>query len=267
MSRPLIAIAGLGCETSTFTPSRTPTAAFRPARGAAVVGRYPFLAADQPLGRAAAWQGALVGHAIPGGVVERDAFEALAGGMVARLADMASRGPLDGVWFDVHGAMCVEGLDDAEAELLGRIRRVVGRRALVSASMDLHGNVSRRLARSADLLTCHRTAPHVDMRQTKERACRNLVRLLRSGRGALPLKAWIPVPMLLPGEQTSTRSEPARHIYVAVGEVEACPGVVDAAVWVGYAWADEPRSRAAVLVTGWDRDGVSRGAERLARLF
>ena len=44
-------------------------------------------------------------------------------------------------------------------------------------------------------------------------------------------------------------------------------GVVDAAIWVGYAWADEPRNRAAVVVTGWEKSAISAGAEKLAQLF
>jgi microcystin degradation protein MlrC len=52
-----------------------------------------------------------------------------------------------------------------------------------------------------------------------------------------------------------------------VAEVEEADGVIDAAIWVGYAWADEPRNRAAVVVTGTDRAAVSSGAERLARGF
>ena len=49
--------------------------------------------------------------------------------------------------------MCVEGLDDAEAELLRRIRKVIGPAVVVSASMDLHGNVSRELVHQTDLIT------------------------------------------------------------------------------------------------------------------
>jgi microcystin degradation protein MlrC len=49
--------------------------------------------------------------------------------------------------------------------------------------------------------------------------------------------------------------------------VEAMDGVVDAAIWVGYAWADEPRNRAAVVVTGSSASAVTAGAERLARGF
>jgi microcystin degradation protein MlrC len=254
---PVIAIAGLACETSTFTPSRTLAPAFHPKRGDEILSKYAFIRPGTALGDAADWRGALIGHALPGGIVPRPAFEELAGEILTRLRDLVAASPVQGLWFDIHGAMCVEGLDDVEAELLRRIRVVIGPDVLVSASMDLHGNVSRELAHQTDLITCY----------TKERACRNLVNLLARRPAARPVKAWVPIPVLLPGEQTSTRMEPAKHIYAAVPEVEAGEGVIDAAIWVGYAWADEPRNRAAVVVTGWDEAAVAAGAERLARLF
>ncbi|KAF7592260.1 hypothetical protein BBP40_000462 [Aspergillus hancockii] len=269
---PIIAIAGLACETSTFTPSRTLAPAFHPRRGKEAIDEYAFLHPGTPLGDAAEWHGALIGHALPGGMVTRDAFEELAGEIITRLRDILASTVIHGLWFDIHGAMCVEGLDDVEFALLRRIRTMIGPDVIVSASMDLHGNVSRELAHQTDLTTCYRMAPHEDELETKERACRNLVDLLTQRPGAAegpvrPLKAWIPVPILLPGEQTSTRIEPAKSLYEAVPEVEAQPGVIDAAIWVGYPWADEPRNRGAVVVTGWDEVTVAAGAERLARQF
>ncbi|KAK7959532.1 uncharacterized protein PG986_004386 [Apiospora aurea] len=275
---PVIAIAGLACETSGFTPSRTLAPAFHPLRGyEEIQGKYPFIRAGSPLGDAADWRGALIGHALPGGIVTRSAYEELAGEIVQRLQyimDELSDQRLDGLWFDIHGAMCVEGIDDAEYDLLRRVRAVIGPDVIVSASMDLHGNVSRELAHQTDLITCYRTAPHVDVMETKKRACRNLVELLTQtstvfddSKPQRPLKAWVPIPILLPGEQTSTRLEPAKHIYEAVSEVGKWEGVLDAAIWVGYAWADEPRNRAAVVVTGWDQGAISEAAQHLARLF
>lgn len=263
MPLPVIAIAGLGIESSTFSPARTEAPAFHPQRGGDVLTRYPFLAPGQPLREAADWRGALVGKALPGGTVTGPAYAELAADLLNRLAEL---GPIDGLWYDIHGAMTVEDLDDAEAELLHRIREVVGPEVLVSTSMDLHGNVSRELVHQSDLITCYRMAPHEDAMETKERAARNLVELLASG-APRPAKAWVPVPVLLAGEQTSTRIEPAKSVYAAVEEVEAADGVTDAAIWVGYAWADEPRNRAAVVVTGPDVDVVTAGAERLAHGF
>ena len=261
--RPHIAIAGLGIESSTFSPARTHAAAFHPQRGDEILGRYPFLAPGTALREAATWHGTLLGKSLPGGIVTAEAYAELSGELINRLATMP---PLDGLWFDIHGAMTVEGIDDAEAELLARIRDVVGPDVVVSTSMDLHGNVSRELVHLSDLITCYRMAPHEDYLETKERALHNLIDLLTSG-APLPLKAWIPIPVLLAGEQTSTRIEPARSIYAAVPQVASEDGVTDASIWVGYAWADEPRNQAAVVVTGHDEALVAAGAERLARAF
>lgn len=263
IARPVVAVAGLGIESSTFSPARTEAPAFHPQRGSDVLTRYPFLAPGGPLREAAEWRGALVGKALPGGAVTAAAFSELSDELIERLREL---GPIDGLWYDIHGAMTVEGVDDAEVVLLDRIRATVGPEVIVSTSMDLHGNVSRELAHRSDLITCYRMAPHEDHMETKERAVRNLVDVLVSG-APRPVKAWVPVPVLLAGEQTSTRIEPARSVYAAVEEVEAADGVLDAAIWVGYAWADEPRNRAAVVVTGSDEAAVTAGAERLARGF
>ncbi|RDA85849.1 hypothetical protein CP532_4906 [Ophiocordyceps camponoti-leonardi (nom. inval.)] len=269
---PRIIIAGLACETSIYTKARTQAAAFNPLRAEQITSHYRFLNEDQPLAKQAEWKGLLIGHAMPGGVVTREAFETLTGEIVALLKDDLARGGVpDGLWFDIHGAMCVEGMDDAEAVLLRRILDVVGDRIVVSASMDLHGNVSTELASMCHLITCYRKAPHEDELETKERACRNLIHLLQtpSDHRRHLLKAWIPIPILLPGEKTSTRIEPARRIYAAVTDLVARhqASIVDAAIWVGYPWADEARNRAVVMVVGWDKDVVGAGAERLARLF
>jgi microcystin degradation protein MlrC len=263
VARPVIAIAGLGIESSTFSPARTLAPAFHPQRGEEILDRYPFLAPGTALRAAAEWHGALLGKALPGGIVAADAYAELSDELIERLAAMPV---LDGLWFDIHGAMTVEGIDDAEARLLARIREVVRPNVVVSTSMDLHGNVSRELVHRSDLITCYRMAPHEDYLETKERALRNLIDLLASG-APLPVKAWVPVPVLLAGEQTSTRIEPARGIYASVPGVEALDGVIDAAIWVGYAWADEPRNHAAVVVTGHDEAVVAAGAECLARAF
>ncbi|KAJ5102440.1 MlrC C-terminus superfamily protein [Penicillium alfredii] len=267
--RPIIAIAGLACETSVFTPARTLAAAFHPRRATEIIDKYAFLHPGTSLGDAADWRGALVGHALPGGIVTRASFEQLANEMISHLAEMATSTTIHGLWYNIHGAMCVEGIDDAEAELLHRIRAVIGPRVLVSASLDLHGDVSRALAHQTDLITCYRMAPHEDEKETEERACRNLVTLLtaRPHDPARPLKAWSPIPVLLPGEQTSTRIEPAKSLYALVPEIESTQGVLDAAIWVGYTWADEPRNHAVVVVTGWDKDTVTKSAKRLAQYF
>jgi microcystin degradation protein MlrC len=163
--------------------------------------------------------------------------------------------------------MSVEGLDDPEGDYISRVRDVVGDDTLISTSMDLHGNVSWRLAQESDLITCYRTAPHEDELESKLRALNNLIDRLASDKGRPRYKAWVPVPILLPGEKTSTRVEPAKSLYARIPEVVSREGILDAAIWVGYPWADEPRNHAVVMVTGDEQSSVTAGAEELAAYF
>ncbi len=261
---PRIAICGLGIESSTFSPALTDEAAFHARYGADVFGAYPFMAADSAMRKRAVWFPALVGKSLPGGAVTRAAYESLVG---KTLDSLKAHLPYDGLYFDIHGAMSVVGLDDPEGDLIVRIRKVVGNRTLISTSMDLHGNVSWRLAQNSDLITCHRMAPHEDAMQTKARAVDNLLGRLESGKGKPAYKAYIAIPILLPGEKTSTRIEPGKSIYKAVAPASVQPGIVDAAIWIGYAWADEPRNHAVVMVTGDDKAAVTSAAEQLAKRF
>ena len=49
--------------------------------------------------------------------------------------------------------MSVEDIDDPEGDFIKRIRNVIGYETIISTSMDLHGNVSEKLALYSDLIT------------------------------------------------------------------------------------------------------------------
>lgn len=263
-SKPRIAIAGLGIESSTFSPALTNEEAFHPRYGVEVMDYYPFFSSDSALYEVADWVPTLIGKSLPGGAVTREAYESL---VSKTLDSLKKNAPYDGLYFDIHGAMSVVGLDDPEGDFISRIREVIGTETVISTSMDLHGNVSERLAQHTDLITCYRMAPHEDALETKRRAVSNLVERIKSGKGKPHYKARVPIPVLLPGEKTSTRIEPAKSVYAAVAPAAAQDGIVDAAIWVGYAWADEPRNHAVVMVTGDDKEKVGTTAEKLAQSF
>ncbi|MDD2584997.1 MAG: M81 family metallopeptidase [Bacteroidales bacterium] len=264
ISNPRIAIAGLAIECSTFSPAETHVEDFRARRGQEIFFYYPFLHIDSLTRQRAQYFPALRGHATPGGIVTREAYDTLMNEMLERLKENL---PYDGLFFDIHGAMSVVGLDDPEGDMIKRVREVIGKETIISTSMDLHGNVSWELAHQSDIITCYRLAPHEDATESRKRALVNLLDRLESGKGNPAYKAWIPVPILLPGEKTSTRIEPAKSLYAKVDPLTKQEGVLDAAIWVGYAWADEPRNRAVVMVTGDNKQEVKNSAESLAQSF
>lgn len=269
LARPRIGIGGIAIESSTFSPHISGDEAFTVRRGEVLMNYYPFLTDGSELREAADWVPLMQSRSLPGGAVARATYDWMKQEILDGIRDNA---PFDGFFLDIHGAMSVVGMVDAEADLAGAVRDALGPDVLVSTAMDLHGNVSRELLDQVDLITAYRMAPHEDEWNTKERAVFNLLGQLRSSVGGDPLarrpfKAWLQVPVLLPGEKTSTRIEPAARLYAEVAKIEEQDGVLDAALWVGYAWADEPRCQAAVVVTGYDSALIQAEASRLGRLY
>ncbi len=263
-STPKVAIAGFAIESSTFSPAKTEEEAFHASYKDGIFYQYPFLAKTAPLRQKVDWFPTVRGHALPGGIVTKEAYESLLGKTLKLLKENL---PYDGLFLDIHGAMSVEGLDDPEGDMITRIREVVGKETIISTSMDLHGNVSKRLAAATDLMTCYRMAPHEDAMESKKRAVTNLVDRIASGKGKPKYKAWIKVPILLPGEKTSTRVEPGKSLYAKVQPLTEQAGVIDAAIWMGYPWADEPRNHGVVMAIGDDKTQVADAAETLAKAF
>ncbi len=254
-----IAIGGISTESCTFSTLPTRLSDFVVHRGADLLnsGRYPFLGDFR-----ATFLPTLQANALPGGAVDVAAYSQLKDEFLARLADA---GKLDGLYLDLHGAMFVQGMHDAERDLAGAARAVVGPDCLISASMDLHGNISRTYVDQIDMLAAYRTAPHEDVIETRQKALSMLIHCI--GEKRRPHVAWVGIPVALPGERTSTAVEPARSLYASLAESDKAAGILDASLFVGYVWADEARNGAAVVVTGFNAASAEEQARVIAQKY
>jgi len=253
-----IAVGGIHIESCTFSPLLSRETDFRIARGQALLDHFPFLSAEKDV----TLFPILYARAVPGGPVEMVFYRRFKQEFLAGLRACL---PLDGVFLPLHGAVSVEGMQDAEGDFLAAIREVAGKECFIAASYDLHGNVSPGVSASVDFLSAYRTAPHIDWQETQVRAWSTLLRCLRER--FRPVQAYIPVPILLPGEQTSTEWEPAASLYHLIPHVIDGEDVLDASLLVGYVWADEPRSTATALAFGKDLQKTREAARFLARSF
>jgi microcystin degradation protein MlrC len=237
-----VLLGGLFHETHTFVEDRTRLADFAVYRGAALLGRRGdaspidgFLTAADELG----WDivPAIAFDGSPSGIVEQEAFEAFwqefETALVRALADK-----LDGVFVSLHGAMVTSGLDDAEGELLARIRAVPGAETLpVYGVVDFHTNLTDAMAQNADGLVCYRENPHVDAFERGRQGCELLARHLRTGRR--PVTVLRRSPMLLPPTGQGTADAPMRELEALARRFEAAhPEVLAINVFGGFAFAD-----------------------------
>jgi microcystin degradation protein MlrC len=252
-----IAFGGIHTECSTYSRIRSRTSDFRVLRDAALrespsfqfLNRYPH-----------EFIPTLHARAVPGGPVEHATYQAFKAEFLDRLKALL---PIDGLYLAMHGAMYVENMHDAEGDWIEASRQIVGADCPISASYDLHGNLSRRIVDNLDMLSAYRTAPHIDVEETGIRAADMLVHCLENK--IKPSLVWVPIPVLMPGEKSSTEDEPAKRLYAALEPLNQQPGVLDASLLVGYVWADEPRSTASAILTVTHKDNDSeRHVQELA---
>ncbi|MCB0121314.1 MAG: M81 family metallopeptidase [Caldilineaceae bacterium] len=255
-----IAIGGISNENSNFSPIPNRLNDFTVSADEALLTseRYPFLSNFPGV----TFLPTLFARSLPGGPIAADAYRTFKDGILSRLAQI---GPVDGVYLDLHGAMYVEGMSDAEADLATAVRQLVGPDAMIAASMDLHGNVSQAYVDQVDIITAYRTAPHRDMVETRRRACELLVQSLQEG--VRPQIALVPIPVLLAGEMTRTDMEPGAALWGALPKCDTMPGVLHAALFVGFAWVDEERAHAAAVVTGTERAAIEHVARQIAQSY
>ena len=267
----LIAVGGFQHESNTFAPTRADYAAF-----AAGAGRPGIQFGDAIAGAVAGANipaaGAFaalhdLGHrtvglawaaATPSAQVTEDAYERIAGEMLRRLT---AAGPVDAIYLDLHGAMVAEHCDDGEGELLARVRKLVGTRVPIVASLDLHANVTRAMIEHADGLVAYRSYPHVDMAETGARAARLLDATLKSGRPMAKAAQTLDYLTSIPSQ--CTLIEPCRSLYRSLARIEEQHGLC-LSFCPGFPMADFAECGMAVFGYGADAAQTRSGVARLA---
>lgn len=235
-----VAIGGLHTECSTYNPLLQSAADFSRTSGDALCGLIPFDFESVGVTPVPIFHY----RSVPGGPVARDVYDAQTSEFFAALRDAM---PVDGVLLLMHGAMFVPGVEDPEGYFIEQVRQIVGPDALISASFDLHGQMTQRICDNLDAFAAYRTAPHVDVPETHARAARMLCEALAGS--PRPQVVWETIPVLASGEMTSTFVPPCDQLYRQLPKMDEIDGICDSNLMIGYVWADSPRATAAAVVT------------------
>jgi microcystin degradation protein MlrC len=258
-----ILVGAIGHESNTFAPYMTQLDDFTPRFGAESL-KPPF--------HQAAYAGIVQtlqdhrstlvptvdAHALPGGLVERSAYDRLAQAVMEQATP-----DLDGVCLFLHGAMRASGIDSCESKLLESLRLSVGPDVPISIALDMHGNVTQSMVETVDTMVGFHTAPHIDEFETGVKAAQMLLAMLEDR--ACPQIGFAKIPFLLPGEKAQTSQEPMAEIMRHVAELEKQPGILSASLLNAHCWADVPDlGVAAVVVSDGDQFLAQAKADRLA---
>ncbi len=191
-----IVIAQMKHETNTFSSVPTPLERFGLGTGAPPEGEAAYRAfkgtgsaiaafIDLAEEARAEFEIPIAAAAAPSAPCEDEVFETIAGKICAAVA----RG-CDAILLDLHGAMVTRSREDAEGELLRRLRALAPG-VPIGVALDMHTNLFPAMVDNATVLAGYQTYPHVDIYETGLRAARPVLAML-AGR-ARPAVAWATV--------------------------------------------------------------------------
>ena len=204
----------------------------------------------------------VAGWALTKGRILPDAFAQ----MKRMLADsLRAAGPLDGLLLACHGSMCAEGEDDTEGALLEVARSVIGPAVPLCLTLDLHANLTRRMAALADAIIGYRTYPHIDMFETGVAAGELLLRTLSGG--PRPRTVLRKLPLIVPGENMQTTHGPMAEVWRYAASLRT-PEILSFSIFGVQAWLDiEEMGSAVVAVTSGPEAAAQEFCDAVAQRF
>lgn len=179
---------------------------------------------------------------------------------------LKSLGALDGLLLCLHGAMVAESADDASGEILSAVREVIGSDTPLALTLDLHANVTQKMADLADIIVGYQTSPHTDMERTGAHAMQLLIDTI--ARRIAPVVSLCKLPMILPSERCDSTRGPFAEVMREVHSLEEDNRVLSANAFLVQPWLDIPGAGCSVVVVtdGNDSQG-SWEAQRIAGML
>ncbi len=207
----------------------------------------------------------IAANANAGGVVAADVHAALRDELLDGLETAHGAHSINVVLLSLHGSMCAEDELDPEGALLAAVRSIVGPDAIVAASLDMHGNVTRRMGEAADILVGYRTIPHVDQKRTGLRVAEPALAAARGG--PRPRTVLCKVPMIVPAEHMLTTNGPMHEVRAQADWHELEGDVLAASVFGVQPWLDVPEAGCATAAIAYDDESATRVARGLGRML
>ncbi len=171
--------------------------------------------------------------------------------------------PLDGVFVGLHGATQSDTSDDVCGDILEAIRQTVGEGCVITASSDLHGNVTEKWVRNADFTAGYQTYPHVDIYETGYRAAKmGLSKIMKTR----DLKmAWASVPMIAPASSYTTLRGPFKEVMDHGLSLVAKGELADVSIYQMQPWLDVGPAQSSVLTVSEDIEKARFYADEIAK--
>jgi microcystin degradation protein MlrC len=189
----------------------------------------------------------------PSGTCSRVDFETMRDRI---LDELRAALPVDGVLLGLHGAFVADGYDDAEGDLVERVRAIVGPKVVIGCEYDPHCHLTEKRVRNADVSITFKEYPHSDF---LDRADELLTLVLKTIRGEVrPVTSVYDCRMI---DTFPTTLEPGIGLVATLKSHEGKGGVLSVSLAHGFPHADVLDLGTRVMVV---TDGRKAEGDRLA---
>ncbi|RXI96172.1 M81 family peptidase [Anaerobacillus alkaliphilus] len=177
--------------------------------------------------------------AMPSGIITSETNQRLKNELLDRVLNKE----FDAICLSLHGAGVAEDTFDLEGDILEAVRAAVGEKVPIVVTLDLHGNLTEKMVKYADVLLGVNYYPHVDCYERGREAV-GLAKEMLEGK-LIPTMYLKTLPLLIPTSTTNQR--PAKTVNEVCWEQEKKEGVFDCTFFHGFPYTDIPELGVSVL--------------------
>lgn len=170
--------------------------------------------------------------------------------------------PMDGVFVSLHGSTQTTEVDDASGLILEQIRKEAGPSAIISASADLHANVTEKMIKNADFICGYHTYPHIDYYETGYRAAKlGMEKLISKNKLHL---VRVGIPMIVPANSYTTMEGPFSELMAYGESLVTSEKLIDFSIFQMQPWLDVSDGASSILTVAKDTQTAESYAVELA---
>lgn len=204
-----------------------------------------------------------LGRAVPYGIIEASTFTELVSTLVENLE---GAWPIDGVLAAPHGATVAENHPDADGFWLGEVRRMIGPKTPLIATIDPHANLSPMMVDTTDAIIAYSTNPHLDQRETGRKAATLMIRTLNNE--IRPVQAAAFPPMAINIQSQNTNQEPLKNLCRSAKVICDRTEALSHSIVLGFPYADvSEMGSSTVVVTDNDLESAESTSEALKQIL
>jgi len=177
----------------------------------------------------------------PAGPVPDDELELMAG----QIVDAVRTARADAIYLSLHGALVTASNPTPERDLI-RAVCAAAPSIPIGVSFDFHANFDDSTLDGVVVASGYQTYPHLDMAET---ATRTIAMLTDAALGRTrPVRALRKLPVILPSHHMRTDGGPMAELMALARAAEREPGILDVAIFGGFAYGDSPCAGPTVMV-------------------